>query len=107
MTREEAIKHLETYSTTNGSGQTTQAQHEEAKQMAIKALEQEPCEDAISRQAVLDLGYDMSEIDGEHFTEPCMVVDVEDIQKLPSVNPHRKQKKQQIKPAAAVYYHKL
>lgn len=43
--------------------------------------------DAISRQAVLDLAYDMSEIDGEHFTEPCMVVDVEDIQKLPPVNP--------------------
>lgn len=42
MTKEEAIKHLETYSTTNGSGQTTQAQHEEAKQMAIKALEQDP-----------------------------------------------------------------
>ena len=42
MTKEEAIKHLETYSTTNGSGQTTQAQHEEAKRMGIKALEQEP-----------------------------------------------------------------
>ena len=72
--------------------------------MAIKALEQEPCEDAnanqhnsnalnalegdaISRQAVLEMAYDMSEIDGEHFTAPCMVVDVEDIQKLPSVNP--------------------
>ena len=85
MTREEAIKHLETYSTTNGSGQTTQAQHEEAKQMAIKALEQEPCEDAISRQAVIELAYDMSEIDGEHFAEPCMVVDLEDIRHLPSV----------------------
>ena len=43
--------------------------------------------DLIDRQAVLDLAYDMSEIDGEHFTEPCMVVDVEDIQKIPSVNP--------------------
>ena len=42
MTREEAIKHLYTYSTTLGSGQTSQAQHEEAKRMAIKALEQEP-----------------------------------------------------------------
>ena len=43
--------------------------------------------DCISRQAVLEMAYDMSEIDGEHFTEPCMVVDVEDIQKLPFVNP--------------------
>lgn len=55
--------------------------------IAIKALEQEPCEDDISRQAVLEMAYDMSEIDGEHFTEPWMVIDVEDIQKLPSVNP--------------------
>lgn len=31
------------------------------------------------------MAYDMSEIDGEHFTKPWMVVDVEDIQKLPSV----------------------
>ena len=49
--------------------------------------EQEPCDDAVSRRAVLEMAYDMSEIDGEHFTEPCMVVDVEDIQKLPSVIP--------------------
>lgn len=40
MTKEEAIKHLYTYSSTNGSGLTTQDQHEEAKKMAIKALEQ-------------------------------------------------------------------
>ena len=44
----------------------------------------------ISRQAVDEMAYDMSEIDGEHFTEPYMVVDVEDIQKLPSVNPQKK-----------------
>ena len=98
-----------------------------AKEMAIKALEAQPCDDAISRseairvasgychwsnipeelaklpsvnpkhcedvisrQAVLDLAYDMSEIDGEHFTESQMVVDVEDIQKLPSVTPAQK-----------------
>ena len=53
-------------------------------------IEQEPCEDAVSRQAVLEKAYDMSEIDGEHFTEPCMVVDVEDIQRLPSVQPKAK-----------------
>jgi hypothetical protein len=50
-------------------------------------ISQEPCDDTVSRQAVIEMAYDMSEIDGEHFTEPCMVVDVEDIQKLPSVNP--------------------
>lgn len=55
--------------------------------MAVEALKREPCEDCISRQAVLDMSLDMSEIDGEHFTEPYMVVNVEDIQKLPSVHP--------------------
>lgn len=64
MTREEAIKHLETYSTTNGSGQTTQAQHEEAKQMAIEALEQEskwtPVSERLPKEGkeVLVSGYD-------------------------------------------------
>lgn len=42
MTKEEAIRHLETYSSTMGSGLTTQEQHEEAKRMAIEALEQGP-----------------------------------------------------------------
>ena len=40
MTREEAIHHLYTYSTTMGSGQTTDKQHEEAKRIAIRALHQ-------------------------------------------------------------------
>lgn len=52
-----------------------------------KYAEQEPCSDAVSRQAVIEMAYDMSEIDGEHFNEPCMVVDVKDIQKLPPVTP--------------------
>ena len=46
MTVDEAIRHLYTYSSTNGSGQTTDAQHEEAKRMAIKALKEQqwiPC----------------------------------------------------------------
>ena len=38
MTIDEAIRHLETYSSTNGSGQTTQQQHEEAKRIARVAL---------------------------------------------------------------------
>ena len=44
----------------------------------------------INKQAVLEMAYDMSEIDGEHFTEPRMVVDVEDIQNLPPVEPQEK-----------------
>lgn len=54
MTREEAIHCLSVHSSTNGSGLCTDEQHYEAKQMAIRALEQEPCEDAISRLDMLD-----------------------------------------------------
>lgn len=46
MTREEAIRYLGVHSSTNGSGLCTDKQHYEAKQMAIKVLEQQPCEDA-------------------------------------------------------------
>ena len=48
MTIDEAISHLDTYSSTMGSGQTTQEQHEDAKRVAIatmrkyQKLEQEP-----------------------------------------------------------------
>ena len=41
MTTQEAINHLHTYSSTNGRGQTTQNQHEEAKRMARAALEKQ------------------------------------------------------------------
>lgn len=64
MTREEAIRCLSVHSSTNGSGLCTDKQHYEAKQMAIKALEQEPCEDAISRQAVHDAVYRASGLAG-------------------------------------------
>lgn len=51
MTKKEAIAHLYTHSSTNGSGQTTQAQHEEAKRMAIEALLQQSeiihCKDCV------------------------------------------------------------
>ena len=38
ITIEEAIHHLSTYSSTMGSGQTTQAQHEESKRVAISTM---------------------------------------------------------------------
>lgn len=38
MTINEAISHLGTYSSTMGSGQTTQAQHEESKRVAIDIM---------------------------------------------------------------------
>lgn len=38
MTIDKAISHLDTYSSTNGSGQTTQAQHEESKRVAMDIM---------------------------------------------------------------------
>ena len=38
MTIDEAIRHLDTYSSTMGSGQTTQAQHEESKRVSIDTM---------------------------------------------------------------------
>lgn len=52
MTREEAIKELSYIADEMPSMEC--ADWREAISIAIKAIEQEPCEDAISRQAVLD-----------------------------------------------------
>ena len=49
MTREEAIRCLSVHSSTNGSGLCTDKQHYEAKQTAIKALEQEPKTDVLDK----------------------------------------------------------
>lgn len=38
MTIDEALHHLHTYSSTLGSGQTPQAEHEEAKRVAIATM---------------------------------------------------------------------
>ena len=38
MSIDKAISHLDTYSSTMGSGQTTQEQHEEAKRVAIETM---------------------------------------------------------------------
>lgn len=59
MTLDEAIDHLYTYSSTLGSGQTTQAQHEEAKSVAIDVMrkyqKQERALDKI-REEIADYG---------------------------------------------------
>lgn len=83
MTREEAIRCLDVYSSTNGSGLCTDKQHYEAKQMAIKALEHEPCEDAISRQAAID---GLNSINGTSELDKAFEV----IENLPPVNPQPK-----------------
>lgn len=76
MTREEAIdiiKCLAWHTRPN----------EEDIEQAIKALEQEPCEDAINRQAVLDEAF---EVDTKEYGR-IEVVGVDAIDALPSVNP--------------------
>ena len=77
MTREEAIKIFNTV-LFFGKCDCPKEEIEECLKMAIKALEQEPCEDAISRQAVLELiaDYDLS-----------MGQVVKGIHALPSVTP--------------------
>lgn len=61
----------------------------EALNLAIKALEQKPCKDCVSRKALLDLATivktdDYSEND---INDTLEVVEVNDIKQLPSVNP--------------------
>lgn len=53
----------------------------------LKALEKEPCEDTISRQAVLDMQYI---IDDSATLSSRDVVNVDDIEDLPPVTPQQK-----------------
>ncbi len=55
----------------------------------LKALEQEPCEDCISRQAVLDMATTI-QTDDFSGNEIIEVVDVDDIKALLSVTPNPK-----------------
>lgn len=85
MTREEAIKTLSDIDSARRN-----YSHEEyvALEMAIKVLEQEPCEDAISRQAVLDIvdSYSVSRSNVEDVTQDI----ISDIMALPTVTPKPK-----------------
>ena len=58
----------------------------EARDMAIKALEQEPCEDAVSRKAVLEY-IERSDAELGHSSENELVC--QDIKEFPSVTPTR------------------
>ena len=78
MTREEAKLHLGYLKDFKTPAQV------EALDMAIKALEQEPCDDCVSREAVIELvkkgEYDITgKTDNEMF--------LEEVNKLPSVQP--------------------
>ena len=76
MTNKEAIEVIE---------QDIPCEHDtdliEALEMAIKALEQEPCEDAISRQYLIDIATEDGAYD---------YVSAQEIANAPSVNPQPK-----------------
>lgn len=78
MTREEAIAIFK--------GFKFLPREMKAVEMAIKALEQEPCEDAVSRQAVLNEKYLIELEDGQSF----YCINPEDVEALPPVTPARK-----------------
>ena len=92
MTIDEAIKLCEegSKSTWNGrqttSGKSWQQMAEWLKDYK-RLLEQEPCDDAISKQAVLKLQY---RIDDSATLSTRDVINVEDIEALPPVTPQPK-----------------
>lgn len=81
MTREEAIEILSDVGDINRCC----AEDAEALDMAIKALEQQPCEDCISRQEALSHKHIVYDDDGIGYS----VVRVDEIMALPSVQPTR------------------
>ena len=66
--------------------------YKEALQMAIEALEQEPCEDAISRQAVMYALCDICELFHKNGEETCLTKceSYRFLATLPSVEPKKK-----------------
>ena len=65
MTREEAIEILKDHMIVHEINEPKALYISEALVMAIKALEQKPCEDAISRQSVKEL-FQEAEMSGEY-----------------------------------------
>lgn len=101
MTREEAIHILENLKPTNAKSSFDAYVVGNAIAMAIEALEQEPCEDCISRaeaealfrEARINLNPKMYKSADEFNTRDLMLLNAEQmIHLLPSVQPKRPQK---------------
>jgi hypothetical protein len=91
MTREEAIKVLEMFLHKQCDLKRTEFAYDqntvwEAVNMASEALEQEPCDDAVSRQAVLDKKELVELEDGQSF----YCISPEDVETLQPVMPKQK-----------------
>ena len=83
MTREEHIENLKAIASDMPSDKC--ADWIESLMAGVKALEQEPCDDAISRQAVEDAIYDYSRSCDVNYAQIMEFID-----KLPSVTPQQK-----------------
>ena len=86
MTREEAVYELERMKTWSADLSDDEI---EALVLALKALAQEPCDDAISRQAVLDQTYLWSKDEFLRVTNPFDHLRKR-INSLPSVTPQQR-----------------
>lgn len=98
MNREEAIARIKDHIEIHKLYEKNAVKITEALEMAIKALEQEPCEDAVSREAVTDVirhseifstWYEMDDTDdivAEVIDEARKQL-VDDVNELPSVTP--------------------
>lgn len=106
MTREEAIGHIKDVICENNTIKPNIAVFElekEALYMAIEALEQELCEDCISRQAVIDT-LDTADkfLDEDRTVERYKAILTEAYEVLPSVNPKEPKTGQWVKTPKAV-----
>ena len=79
MTREEAIRELENMKNFNYTLAPL-----EVFEMAISALSTEPCDDCISRKAVLELAVPVGTMYADMTEE---MISADDVRKLPSVQP--------------------
>lgn len=91
MTREESIRHIEAAKLMLlGKDNQPISDLYYALDMAIKALEQKPSGDAISREQLLNKAYVLSDISANRDHINYDVVNVNDIKNAPPVNPQPK-----------------
>ena len=87
MTREEAIRWIKQHRDIHKLYESRTVKISETLDMAIKALEQEPCEDAVSRADVIDL-IEASDLDLAYRTDNQAVCSF--VKMIPAVTPKRK-----------------
>ena len=92
MTREEAIDIFEdNFTVLNTHGHYTEDEEAEAITMAMKALEQESCEDCISRiLEQIDKSYAYFEGDVRYGFDICKDIIDKELKKMPSIQPKTK-----------------